>query len=202
MRPAPPISQPVPWHAGPQWLVHAIREAFTGPFQPPSAFVRDLTVAQLEQQRRALILRLTLTFVLLSLVVVALPVSFLSAQQPTVYGVFLALILCSVVGLLANQRGYTTFAASMFLTGAFAVTVGYSATQSAAGLTAVINYATLGIFLLLAGLTLPSALLWVTAALAAFLTTGGLLFFPFAPHLRSLAGGVTVVGLVPEIISF
>jgi signal transduction histidine kinase len=181
---------------------HAVREAFAGPFQRLPPIAGDLSVDQLERQRRALILRLILSFVLVSLIFIAIPLSVLRAQPVSVYGVFLVLILASILGLLANQRGYTTAAASVFLASAFALTVVYAATQRAGGLAATINYANLGVFLLIAGLTAPSALLWVTTAVAALLTAGGLIFFPFAPLFPSQAVGVTGHGLAPELISF
>jgi signal transduction histidine kinase len=177
-------------------------DAFAGPFRSPGAKVADLPVDQLDRQRRRLILRLILTFVLLVLLLIALPIALARAQPLMIVALFLGLILFAALGLWANQAGHTTVAASVFILAVFAGTIALAASRSNDSLGVIVSYANLGVFLLIAGLTLPAPLLWLSALTANVLTVGGLLFFPFAPHQQ--AAGITPEfrGLATEIVTF
>jgi signal transduction histidine kinase len=185
-----------------RWAIHNIREVFLGPFRSNVVMVRGLTVPALERRRRALILRLILMIVLLSLLLIAIPWSLVNAEPPEIYALFLGLILLSVLGLLANRRGWTTLAAGVFVAGAFAATVWYAAGSDGGSQGAIVSYAELVVFLLVAGLTLPSGLLWISTLIAATLTAGGLLFFPFAIHPAVEPGGGGDIGLVNQLITY
>lgn len=64
------------------------------------------------------------------------------------------------------------------------------------------SYADLVVFLFVAGLTLPSRLLWLSTLVAATLTAGGLLFFPFAVHPAVEPGGGGAIGLANQLITY
>jgi signal transduction histidine kinase len=179
-----------------------VLDAFAGPFRSDAAKVPDLPVEQLDRRRRQLTLRLILTFVLLVLLLIAFPVALARVQPLAVVGLFLGLILLSSLGLWANQAGHTTGAASVFILGVFAGTVALAASRSEDSLGVIVSYANLGVFLLIAGLTLPTPLLWISVVVANALTVGGLLFFPFAPHQIAAGIGPDRHGLVTEIVTF
>jgi signal transduction histidine kinase len=185
-----------------RWLLRSVVDAFVGPFRSNAAKVADLPADQLDRYRRRLILRLILTFVLLTLLLVALPIALARMQPLTFVALFLGLILFAALALWANHAGHTTAAASVFILAVFAGTVALAASRSNDSLGVVVSYANLGVFLLIAGLTLPAPLLWLSALTANVLTAGGLLFFPFAPHQP--VAGITPEfrGLATEIITF
>jgi signal transduction histidine kinase len=176
-------------------------DAFAGPFRGSAAKVADLPADQLDRQRRRLILRLILTFVLLTLLLVALPIAVARAEPLIVVALFLGLILSAALGLWANHAGHTTAAASVFILAVFAGTVALAVSRSGDSTGVLVSYANLGVFLLIAGLTLPAPLLWASALTANILTLGGLLFFPFAPH-QPTGIASEYRGLATEIVSF
>jgi signal transduction histidine kinase len=185
----------------PRWLIWSVADAFAGPFRSVAASVADLPADQLDRQRRRLNLRLILTFVLLTLLLVALPIAVARMQSLTLIALFLGLILFSALGLWANHAGHTTAAASVFILAVFAGTVALAVSRSGDSTGVLVSYANLGVFLLIAGLTLPAPLLWAGALTANVLTLGGLLFFPFAPH-QPTGIASEFRGLATEIVTF
>jgi signal transduction histidine kinase len=186
----------------PRWLIWSVTEAFAGPFRSSAAQVAELPAHQLDRQRRRLNLRLILTFVLLTLLLVALPISVARMQSLTLIALFVGLILFAALGLWANHAGHTTAAASVFILAVFAGTVALAVSRSGDSTGVVVSYANLGVFLLIAGLTLPAPLLWASALIANVLTFGGLLFFPFAPHQPATGTASELRGLATEIVTF
>ena len=186
----------------PRWLIWNVTDAFAGPFRSGAAQIADLPADQLDRQRRRLNLRLILTFVLLTLLLVALPIAVARMQSLTLIALFLGLILFSALGLWANHAGHTTAAASVFTLAVFAGTVALAVSRSGDSTGVLVSYANLGVFLLIAGLTLPAPLLWASALTANVLTLGGLLFFPFAPHQPATGIASEFRGLATEIVTF
>jgi signal transduction histidine kinase len=186
----------------PRWLIRSVVGAFAEPFRSGAAKVADLPADQLDRQRRRLILRLILTFVLLTLLLVALPIALARAESSMVVALFLGLILFAALGLWVNHAGHTTVAASAFILAIFAGTVALAASRSGDSTGVLVSYANLGVFLLIAGLTLPAPLLWASALTANVLTVGGLLFFPFAPHPPVVGIAPDYRGLATEIVTF
>lgn len=184
------------------WIWSSLQEIFLGPFRSDAAVARGLSVRALERRRRALVLQLILTVILLFLILIAVPWSLLNGEPLGFYALFLGLTLLAILGLVANRAGWTTPAASVFVAGAFAATVGYAASGGGGADGAVANYADLVVFILVAGLTLPSGLLWISTLVAAFLTAGGLVFFPFAVHPSIGAGGGGAIGLANQLIAY
>jgi signal transduction histidine kinase len=161
-----------------------LRRIFTEPFRSDPELSLHLPVPLRERRRRAALLRLFLLSVaVLASVVVLLPALLLAAPRILIVTVGLDIALaCIGLALLRLER--PSLAAGVFIYGALGIGVVYLlGTPSGLDELVLLVFATLALLILIAGMVLPSVMIWPTAGLIVAVTIAGMLLLPISQTL-------------------
>jgi signal transduction histidine kinase len=161
-----------------------LRRIFTEPFRSDPELSLHLPVPLRERRRRAALLRLFLLSVaVLASVVVLLPALLLAAPRILIVTVGLDIALaCIGLALLRLER--PSLAAGVFIYGALGIGVVYLlGTPSGLDELVLLVFATLALLILIAGMVLPSVMIWPTAGLIVAVTLAGMLLLPISQTL-------------------
>ncbi|HZC76213.1 MAG TPA: hypothetical protein VE258_00610, partial [Ktedonobacterales bacterium] len=143
-----------------------LRRIFTEPFRSDPEQSLHLPVPLRERRRRVALLRLFLLSVaVLASVVVLLPALLLAAPRILIVTIGLDIALaCIGLALLRLER--PSLAAGVFIYGALGIGVVYLlGTPSGLDELVLLVFATLALLILIAGMVLPSVMIWPTAGL-------------------------------------
>jgi signal transduction histidine kinase len=161
-----------------------LRPIFTEPFRSDPEQLLHMPVPLRERHRRAALLRLFLLSVaVLASVVVLLPALLLAAPRILTVTVGLDIALaCIGLALLRVER--PSLAAGVFIYGALGIGVVYLlGTPSGLDELVLLVFATLALLILIAGMVLPSVMIWPTAGLIVAVTIAGMLLLPISQTL-------------------
>jgi signal transduction histidine kinase len=153
-----------------------VRDLATAPFSAdPEALLSRSPVERLRDHRAAL-LRLVLLSVVVLVAGMIIPVAALGRATGLLLGAAGAAIGLSLAYLALNRLGQSTLAASFFILSAIAVGVFYVQAGPQAQQTIIVPlvYALMSLLVLMAGILLPPAFVWPTAALVLAATVLGL----------------------------
>lgn len=163
-----------------------LRRIFTEPFRSDPEQSLLLPVPLRERRRRAALLRLFLLSVaVLASVVVLLPALLLAAPRILIVTVGLDIAL-ACIGLVLLRLERPSLAAGVFIYGALGIGVVYLlATPSGLDELVLLVFATLALLILIAGMVLPSVMIWPTAGLIIAVTIAGMLLLPISQTLMA-----------------
>ena len=161
-----------------------VRRLFTEPFRSDPELSLHLPVPLRERHRRAALLRLFLLSVaVLASVVVLLPALLLAAPRILIVTVGLDIAL-ACIGLALLRLEQPSLAAGVFIYGALGIGVVYLlGTPSGLDELVLLVFATLALLILIAGMVLPSVMIWPTAGLIVAVTIAGMLLLPISQTL-------------------
>jgi signal transduction histidine kinase len=180
-------------------LIRYIKDVFTRPFRPLSLGEELSSLQMRNQERRRAITRLFSCFTGLVMLCIALPLALIQGLPFTTLGILFLIAGLGFGGLWLAERGFALIPALLFAVGGiigatvFALVVGDITNP------VLVGYDTFPVFIVIAGLVLPSWLLATTTAVG--MVSTGILFaiLPISPvflnHQAQLGTGFQLLSL-------
>lgn len=175
------------------------RAVLTEPFRTDPDEILLGNIVEHTRHRRAALLRLLLLGftslqIMLSLVTSVLLIDIWDVPLALAFSA-VPLIVLAAVCMLLNSLQRTRVAAITYVVGSLALNIlWFHASSSELDMITLLRYALLSIVIIVAGLTLPQWLLWLTTAVAAIISVISMSLTPISPQLAVETGGTSTAG--------
>lgn len=175
------------------------RAVLTEPFRTDPGDILQGNVVEHTQHRQAALLRLLLLGftslqIVLALVTMVLLIDTGDIPIAIVFSV-IPLMLLAAIGMLLNALQHTRLAAIIYIIGSLALnTLWLHLTPTGLDVITILRYALLSIVIIVAGLTLPQWLLWLTSGVVILISIVSMSLTPLSPQLASANNGISATG--------
>ncbi|MGH2516699.1 MAG: sensor histidine kinase, partial [Ktedonobacterales bacterium] len=160
-------------------LMAAIAAIVLDPFRADADSLLTTSAGEHERRRRSLLLRLVLVCTVFLALAGTLPAALLGKAPPELLWAVGVDVLLGLICLGINRLGHSDTAGILFILGCVAVGIGYIfETPAGPQKPELLVYATMSVLILIAGMVLPSWMVWPVAGLVIAVTGAGFLLEP------------------------
>jgi signal transduction histidine kinase len=161
-----------------------LRAVFTEPFLPLPADLLALPLDQLEARRRAGLLQLILYSIVAGLCLLVIPVALITTPDIVFFSTLLSELVLTCLCLVVSIYWGATAAGIFFVFGSLILGLSYTLfNPQGLDVRSLLLYALLGVVALIAGLVLPTWVIWVAAVVLIGTTISGVLFTPVSSEI-------------------
>lgn len=165
-------------------LSAAIAGIVLEPFRDDAEAVLTIPTGERERHRRATLLRLVLVCMVTLAAAGTVPMAILVGTPPELFAAVGADVVLGLLCLGINRLGKTDLAGILFILGCISVGVGYIFLEPAGPhKPEQLVYASMSVLILIAGMVLPSWVVWPVAALVGAVTVAGFFYAPVGTSL-------------------